>query len=54
MIRKTVPDTRFSAKPTIAQGMNSLQALIGTRLKNPSSRRSKKPAIPTTIARPTK
>jgi hypothetical protein len=51
MIRKTVPDTRFSAKPTIAQGMNSLHALIGTRLKNPSRRRSKKPATPTTIVR---
>jgi hypothetical protein len=34
--------------------MNSLHALIGTRLKKPSRRRSKNPATPTTIARPMK
>jgi plastocyanin len=53
-IRKTSPVARFMPKPAIANGIRSRAAPTGMRRKKPMSRRSKKPTIPMTSARPMK
>ncbi len=53
-MKNVTPVSAASANPHFAQGISVHAALIGTRFMNPSSRRSKKPAMPMRSERPKK
>ena len=53
-MKNVTPVSAASANPNFAQGISVHAALMGTRFMNPSSRRSKKPAMPMRSERPKK
>jgi hypothetical protein len=53
-MKNVTPVIAAMANPSLPQGISDQAALSGTRLKSPSSRRSKNPTTPTSSDRATK